>query len=215
MMRTFYFVLALLLTLKPLVCFGSNSHSLEVNYKDYDWNKVYTDYMVNWSFEKHFVISPEESKKYPLESVKKPADNVTQKSFPSFLAVRVSVPISNETSLSSNQTVEKATKAITVFFPFNKAVLVPDQKKHLIKEVEEFKNAHPNSLIKAEITASTCPLGSSAYNKNLSKKRAKTVSKLLKELGVTRISMKALGEIKESEVFCLNRKAVVILQAGE
>ncbi len=82
---------------------------------------------------------------------------------------------------------------LNIHFDFDSARIKP-QYMAKIKEVAEFLKAHP--AYKAQIQGHTDSLGSSAYNKKLSTKRAKAVYEAMVKLGVDpkRLSYIGYGE---------------------
>jgi len=196
-----------------------NKDQLNVNYLQYDNNRVYSDGVVNWSYDYTFVISTPRKKNFPEEAREV---TVRQEKKPVVLSVRMSTEAKPETQQVEKvipiQPVEKPSlkKEVIVFFPFNKSFLVKDQKIKLLSAISDFKRElKGQKSIRAEVTGSACPIGSESYNKKLSLRRAETVAKILEREGIKVTKIEGLGEVKESDVLCLNRKVIVVMEADE
>lgn len=203
------------------------SHSLEVFYDHYDFNRVHGERAIVWSEDSTYVIGEVAGRKmnYP-EPVKYSSSCVEEKRPPFFLAVRVSTPepsSANATSTEQNRKCKvTAEKIVTVHFPFNRASLTEDQRRKLIAEIETFRKEagiipgnNSTCEIYARVTGYACPLGSDLYNRKLSKKRAESVRSLLEKMKITVETTSPGGELRESEILCLNRKAVIHLGVRE
>ncbi|MFN4245724.1 MAG: OmpA family protein [Brevinematia bacterium] len=193
----------------------SFANQLSVNYVWYNWNEVYKDSPVNISYDFNFVISSEETKRFP--SLYDPP-----KTLPAFLSVKITSPSPTPESREETkkdvitETKEPArTKRIVVYFPFNKSSLVSDQKRYLISEVKSYMETFSSNSIKAEIRGYACPLGKRTYNKKLSTERAKNVARILESLGVKVVKIEGLGETEKSKILCLDRYVEVILKIEE
>lgn len=208
------FMLCFFLFVNTFSLFG-----LEVWYEKYDFNNVHHEGAAFWSYEDTYLIMEKVKKIFPEEFLE---------GQPSF--VQPALPLSARVSISgdSNQTftdekkiselIEPVTKIISVYFPFNSAVLTKDQKRKLEEEVDNFlsevkKKTEGDVQIVAYITGTACPLGKKTYNKKLSMKRALSIKDVLEKKGIIVKKLEGLGPVKESEILCLNRKAVVFLEA--
>lgn len=181
------------------------STALNVEFEDkYNWNRLHQGGPVIWATESNFVVSAERKKNYPVESESVKSE---RRVLPPFLAVKI---VKEDSERRAEPQVIK--KEVEVFFPFASSVLKKDQKDKLLEEVKKFSEASDISGIKAEVRGYACPIGKRRYNLKLSKRRAEVVAGFLKKQGVEVESVKGLGVLRESEVFCLDRKAEVILK---
>ncbi|MDE2030156.1 MAG: OmpA family protein, partial [Alphaproteobacteria bacterium] len=77
-----------------------------------------------------------------------------------------------------------------VFFDFDKSTLTPEAKRIIASAAKEYKNGH---YVTITVTGHTDTVGTVAYNKKLSVRRAKAVKKYLAALGVPSKDVKAIG----------------------
>lgn len=103
------------------------------------------------------------------------------------------------------QPVTKVFEAVTLF-DFNKAILKPQGKERIRKYREEAK-ARLASVEKIKITGYTDSIGSEAYNKKLSLRRADAVRNHLVKLGVDPNKMEVTGMGKSNPVASNKTKA--------
>lgn len=81
-------------------------------------------------------------------------------------------------------------KGISVFFGFNKAELTAEEKK----KIREALAAGLDPSVLVRVDGYTCRVGSEAYNKRLSARRAKAVASYLRSLGVKVSMAEGLGK---------------------
>ncbi|SNR81820.1 Outer membrane protein OmpA [Maribacter sedimenticola] len=82
-----------------------------------------------------------------------------------------------------------------IYFDFNKSDIRPDAAKELDKVIKVMNQTYPDMIIKLE--SHTDPVGSHAYNDNLSESRAKSTYEYLIENGVSKdriVSYKGFGK---------------------
>jgi OOP family OmpA-OmpF porin len=106
-----------------------------------------------------------------------------------------------------------ASKELTVYFKFDSDELVEDSRKELS---EIMKNVEGNKPEAVQITAYTDLVGTEAYNKKLSERRAEKIEQLLKGAGVSSVSTSAMGQsnpvVDTKKANQLNRRAVISYQ---
>jgi OmpA-OmpF porin, OOP family len=78
----------------------------------------------------------------------------------------------------------------TVFFDFDKSTLTPEAKKIVAAAAKEFQKG---GLAKIDVTGHTDTMGTEAYNKKLSQRRAAAVKAELATLGVAAANIKEVG----------------------
>lgn len=113
----------------------------------------------------------------------------------------------SQKQVQTNEKKKKFTE-VDVYFYFDSAELTESE----IKKLDEFikKEGLKKKVVKAEIYGYADTLGSQMYNRVLSKRRADAVAKFLKEkYGIEVLKVEGKGETKESDIFCLNRKAEI------
>jgi outer membrane protein OmpA-like peptidoglycan-associated protein len=93
------------------------------------------------------------------------------------------------------KTAKKHTPAVVpqsymVFFDFDKSVLTPEANDILAKVAADYKSG---KYVAVDITGHTDTVGTEAYNKKLSVRRADAVKKALEALGVPATAIKAAG----------------------
>lgn len=98
---------------------------------------------------------------------------------------------------------------ITIYFPFDKARLGAGEKKR----IKEALAAGLDPSVIVRVDGYTCRVGSEAYNRNLSARRAKAVAAYLKTLGVKVASVEGLGKKHHTgAVVPKDRKAEIIVR---
>jgi len=182
------------------------SRKLSSEYLQYDSNRVYSDGTVNWSYDYTFVLTQRQNKVFPA-----PAE-IHEEKKPFMITIKMSSPeVEKKEVKEVKETVKR--ESVIVYFPFNRAYLVRDQKAKLLSTVRKLKSEYgSNSTITARVTGSACPIGSERYNRTLSVRRAKAVARILEKEGIEVAEVKGTGEIRESGVLCLNRRAVVTFE---
>lgn len=103
---------------------------------------------------------------------------------------------------------KKKVVEVDVYFHFDSAELVKSEVKKLTELIE--KEGLKGKKVRAEVYGYADVLGFQNYNRVLSKRRADVVAKFLKEkYGIEVLKVEGKGEVGESDVLCLNRKAEV------
>jgi len=100
-------------------------------------------------------------------------------------------------------------KIMEVHFNFDSYKLVESEKEKLIKEIEGLKK---EGFFKVKITGYADITGRTRHNLWLSRKRAEVVADFFKKNGFEIIEVKGLGELDKDDVFCLNRKVVLVFE---
>ncbi|MBX0310785.1 MAG: OmpA family protein [Sulfurihydrogenibium sp.] len=107
-----------------------------------------------------------------------------------------------------------STTKVTAYFPFNSYKLYPKTKKELSEKIKEALGNE--KILELKTVGWASPEGSEKYNLKLSEKRAKTLSKLLKNnLNTNNIIYYGAGECKETNtnLFKYCRKAESIIKS--
>lgn len=142
--------------------------------------------------------------------------------FSKLLSVRVKQEPSKEEELpKSEKFLTRETKSLTVYFKLNDSSLTKDQKEKIVNFIEDVisKTKPGESRYLVSVDGYACPIGGHDYNLKLSNRRAKAVvdfitSYLTNKKGFSKDQfvineVKGHGKKKESEILCLNRKAVL------
>jgi outer membrane protein OmpA-like peptidoglycan-associated protein len=131
---------------------------------------------------------------YVIEALRKthPTKNVYFNTYTTPLTTKV---ISQNITLEPVMDVKLLANLDKIYFDFNKSDIRPDAAKELDKVVKLMTVTYPNMIIHLE--AHTDPIGSDAYNDNLSERRAKSTYDYLIEHGVLKehiLSYKGYGK---------------------
>ncbi|WP_297765729.1 OmpA family protein [uncultured Muriicola sp.] len=142
---------------------------------------------------------------YVIEASRKthPTKNVYFNTYTTPLTTKV---ISQNITLEPVMDVKLLANLDKIYFDFNKSDIRPDAAKELDKVVKLMTVTYPDMIIHLE--AHTDPIGSHAYNDNLSERRAKSTYDYLIEHGVPKehiLSYKGFGERKLIN-HCTSRK---------
>jgi len=183
--------------------------------REYDLNRVYEDNVIDWAYVRVLIIDRNARRVFPEEI------ELYHAGRPYFLPLSVKVservekkrePLSGRRVIGlKNKIKEKKSRIerIVVYFDFDSYRLPEKQREFLVKRIEELKMVMGEKL-DAEVYGYACPIGSDAYNKKLSLKRAEEVARILREEGVRIVEVKGMGEVKDkSNALCLSRKVVV------
>lgn len=168
------------------------------NYEYVDYDVVVNGEPARWPEHYGHVISKDKPMYSELTRFEMKAQEV--KKLPFELFVRFT---ENETK--SRQEKKPIENEIQVFFSLNKWKLSSDQLEELKTKVLKFKNDCITGSVKARVIGHACSIGSTSYNLKLSKKRAREVERILKELGILIEEVEGVGEVEKSKVLCLNR----------
>ena len=206
MKKLLWFFIALLI---PVFCRAETA----VVEREYDLNRVYEDNMADWAYVCVLIVDRNARRIFPEEI--KP-QHVSRRYFLP-LSVKVSERMKKGKSISSSNGViqlkgkkkKSGIERIVVYFDFDSYRLPEKQRQFLVRRIRELKTVMGEKLT-ARVYGYACPIGSDAYNKKLSLKRAEEVARMLREEGVRVVEVKGMGEVKDrSNALCLNRKVVV------
>ena len=184
--------------------------------RDYDLERIYEDEVVRWAYVSMLIIDKDAKKVLP--EVALPEVEEVQRKQPFSLSIKMSYepvqkPVEEKMPEPIKEEEERrpCVKEVVVYFDFNESELSKKQYQALVEEIRKLKNeCGVNRILTAVVHGYACPIGSEKYNKKLSALRAQKVADVLKQEGVMVIEVSGLGETNdESNVFCLNRRAVV------
>jgi len=204
--RLLWFFIAFLI---PVFCRAETA----VVEREYDLNRVYEDNVADWAYVCVLIIDRNARRIFPEEI--KPR-HVSRRYFLP-LSVKVSERVKRGKSISSSNGViqlkgkkkKSGIERIVVYFDFDSYRLPEKQRQFLVRRIRELKTVMGGKLT-AKVYGYTCLIGSNAYNKKLSLKRAEEVARILREEGVRIVEIKGMGEVKDkSNALCLSRKVVV------
>lgn len=208
MKKIVWFFIAILI---PVFCRAETA----VVERKYDLDRVYEDNVIDWAYVRVLIIDRNARRVFPEEIKSHHAGRPYF--FP--LSVKVSEEVNKKREpLSSRRVIELKNKVkgkkpriekIIVYFDFDSYRLPEKQREFLVRRIRELKVVMGEKL-DAGVYGYACPIGSDAYNKKLSLKRAEEVARILREEGVRVVEVKGMGEVKDkSNALCLSRKVVV------
>lgn len=134
--------------------------------------------------------------------MKKPAAELVK---PEVIAppVVVTEKLAQTTPHAGTEEVKVSAPDTTIYFAFNKATLTDESKEKLLQFVSFVKNAKYRGV---KVFAYTDSLGSKAYNKKLSRRRANAVKKFLEEQGIVGVIAEGSGILDLKKESCTSNK---------
>lgn len=114
-----------------------------------------------------------------------------------------------EDSAEKTEITSAAPKRLTVFFGFDKATLTGEEQKR----IREALAGGVDSSVTVRVDGYTCKVGGEAYNKNLSKRRAKAVAVYLRKLGIKVATAEGQGKKHhKGAVVPKDRRAEIVIK---
>lgn len=195
-MKQIMFILFIIVTLTWAV----EASPLYVNHEKYEFK----DQVVTYTPDFMYVISDKERKGElrkltPVVSVKVEGAPI-QQGIVKQLEAEKPMAVPKEDSKPKISMPQK----YTVYFDFNSFKIREDQKE-VLKSI-------PSAGTIVDVYGYTCVIGSKEYNKKLSLKRAKEVSKFLQSRNIAIGKEVGMGPTDENKDLKLNRKVEVIIQ---